>query len=79
MEPRAAEERPDDARTESSAASSIRRRIDATFRNTPGSMGGGVGLPDMGQRSGVEAVVYDACAGVKLRRGRSGGVGSEKV
>lgn len=36
-------------------------------------------MPDMGQRSGVEAVVYDACAGVKLRRGRSGGVGSEKV
>lgn len=79
MEPRAAGDSPDDARTESSAASSIRRRIVATLRNTPGSMGGGVGLPGIGQRSGVEAVVYDEGKELKLRRGESGGEWSENA
>lgn len=74
MEPRAAEDSPDDARTDSSAASSIRRRIVATLRNTPGSMGGGVGLPGIGKRGRAEAVVYDTGKEPKLRRGELGGV-----
>ena len=74
MDPKAAEDRPEDARTESSAASSIRRRIVVTLRNTPGSIGGGVGLPGIGKRGGFEAVVYDDGKGLKLRRGESGGV-----
>lgn len=76
MDPRAAEDSPDDARTDSSAASSIRRRIIATLRNTPGSMGGGVGLPGIGKRGGAQVVVYDEGKGLKLRRGESGGVWS---
>ena len=51
-EPRAAAERPEDARTESSEASSISLRILATERNTPGSMGGGVAFPGFGEGSG---------------------------
>jgi hypothetical protein len=76
MEPRAARDNPEDARTDSSAASSIRRRIIATLRNTPGSMGGGVGLPGIGKRGGIQAAVYDEDKGLKLRRGESGGVWS---
>ena len=79
MDPRAAEESPDDARTDSSAASSIRRRIVATLRNTPGSMGGGVGLPGIDKRGGVETVVYGEGKGLKLRCGESGGVWSERA
>ena len=39
----AADERPFAARIARSEASSIKRRIEATERNTPGSMGGGNG------------------------------------
>ncbi|KAG8782189.1 hypothetical protein FRC20_009213 [Serendipita sp. 405] len=42
--PKAGAERPDAARTAKSDASSIKRRIVATERKTPGSMGGGTGL-----------------------------------
>lgn len=45
--------RPDVARTESSAASSINFRILVTLRNTPGSMGGGVALPGFGGGMGA--------------------------
>ena len=44
--PTAAEDSPDAARTAKSDASSISWRIIVTERNTPGSMGGGVGLPE---------------------------------
>ena len=43
--PSAAAERPEDARTESSAASSMSFRMEVTFRKTPGSMGGGTAFP----------------------------------
>ena len=76
MDARAARDSPDDARTDSSAASSIRRRIIVTLRNTPGSMGGGAGLPGIGRRGGVQAAGYDEGKGLKLRRGESGGVWS---
>jgi hypothetical protein len=46
----AAEERPFAARTARSEASSINRRMEATERNTPGSIGGGTGAE--GSRSG---------------------------
>jgi hypothetical protein len=42
--PVAVADRPEAARTARSEASSIRRRILVTDRNTPGSMGGGAGL-----------------------------------
>lgn len=51
-EPSAAADRPEDARTESSEASSISLRIWATERNTPGSMGGGVAFPGLGEGRG---------------------------
>lgn len=52
IDPSAAADKPDVARTESSAASSMRRRIVVTERKTPGSMGGGVALPVAGVGSG---------------------------
>lgn len=52
IDPSSAADRPEDARTESSAASSIRRRIDVTERNTPGSIGGGVAFPGLGLGNG---------------------------
>lgn len=54
--PRAADVKPDEARTESSAASSISFLIDATERNTPGSIGGGAALPGGvgGKRGGID-------------------------
>lgn len=42
-------------------------------------MGGGVGLPGIGQRSGVAVVVYEEGKGMKLRRGESGGEWSESA
>lgn len=51
-DPRAAAERPELARTESSEASSIRRRMFVTERKTPGSIGGGVALPGFGGGKG---------------------------
>lgn len=42
-------------------------------------MGGGVGFPDIGQRSGVEALEYEEGKQLKLRRGESGGVWSERA
>jgi hypothetical protein len=67
MDPRAAADIPDEARTASSEASSIRRRMVVTERNTPGSMGGGIGLPGGGAGSGG----YDSDA--RANRGESGG------
>jgi hypothetical protein len=76
---------PEDARTLSSAASSMRRRIEVTFRNTPGSMGGGVGLPGSGIGNGggkfpggeeVENVIEVEREEV---RGESGGESSGNV
>lgn len=59
MNPNSAVDNPEEARTHSSAASSIRRRIDVTDRNTPGSMGGGVGLSsaETGNEGGVGKLV----------------------
>lgn len=52
MDPSSAADNPEAARTESSAASSISRRIEVTERNTPGSIGGGVALPGRGVGNG---------------------------
>lgn len=52
MDPSSMADRPDEARTDSSAASSIRRRMDVTQRKTPGSIGGGVALPGLGVGKG---------------------------
>jgi hypothetical protein len=59
MNPNSAVDNPEEARTHSSAASSMRRRIDVTDRKTPGSMGGGVGLSsaEMGNEGGVGKLV----------------------
>ena len=69
--PKAAEVKPEDARTDNSAASSISRRIDVTERKTPGSMGGGVAFPGGvgGKRGGI-------CIGIGeyTHCGDSGGV-----
>jgi hypothetical protein len=43
VELNSAEERPEEALTDSSEASSMRRRIAVTDLRTPGSMGGGIG------------------------------------
>lgn len=51
-EPNAAAESPELARTESSDASSIRRRMLDTERKTPGSIGGGVAFPGLGAGKG---------------------------
>lgn len=70
---------PEEARTLSSAASSMSLLIEVTLRKTPGSMGGGVGLPGSGTGNGggkfpeedVENVIEaDESEGV---RGESGG------
>lgn len=37
-------------------------------------MGGGVGLPDIDQRCGVDALVHEEGNVLGLRRGESGGV-----
>lgn len=62
MEPKAAAERPDVARTESSEASSISLLIAAMFRKMPGSIGGGVALPgvDSGNATDCEVGIYGA-------------------
>lgn len=76
MELREAAERPDEARTDSSAASSMSRRIVVTLRKTPGSMGGGVGLPGTGTGN-AGGVVLCICRGgneVNIPPGESGGV-----
>ena len=52
MDPSAAADNPEDARTESSEASSMSRRICVTDLNTPGSIGGGVAFPGFGVGSG---------------------------
>jgi len=50
----------------------MRRRIVVTERNTPGSIGGGIGLPGGGACSG-------GCASeVRANRGESGGEASPK-
>jgi hypothetical protein len=72
---------PEEARTLSSAASSMSRLMEVTLRNTPGSIGGGVGFPGSGTGNGggkfpeeeVENVIdaeVDESEGV---RGESGG------
>ena len=71
-DPSAAADIPDEARMASSEASSIRRRIVVIERKTPGSMGGGIGLPGDGAGSGG----YDSEE--KFRRGESGGERSPK-
>ena len=52
MEPRAAADRPEDALTDSSDASSMSLRIFVTERKTPGSIGGGVAFPGFGAGKG---------------------------
>jgi hypothetical protein len=80
-----AAESPEDARTLSSAASSMRRRIEVTLRKTPGSMGGGVGFPGSGTGNrggkfpedvGVENAIEAEREGA---RGESGGERSGNV
>lgn len=66
-DPSAAADMPDEARTANSEASSMRRRIVATERKTPGSIGGGIGLPGGGEGRGGQDI--DA----KAWRGESGG------
>jgi hypothetical protein len=62
---------PDDARTESSDASSINLRIDATDRKTPGSTGGGLAFPGAGDGNGFAFVFCEK--ELKVIRGESGG------
>lgn len=50
-DPSSAEFRPEEARTESSAASSIRCRMEFTDLNTPGSIGGGIAFPGLRVRN----------------------------
>ena len=52
MEPNAAADKPEDARTDSSDASSMSRLMCVTERNTPGSIGGGVAFPGFGVGKG---------------------------
>lgn len=74
MDPSAAADRPEVARTESSDASSMSRRICVTDLNTPGSIGGGVALPGLGDgKGGGEG----SCA--KVLRGESGGEWSPRL
>lgn len=68
MEPKAAADKPDDALTESSEASSINLLIEATERKIPGSMGG-VAFPGSGGDGRV----------LNVLRGESGGVWSLKL
>lgn len=53
MELSAAADNPEEARTDSSAASSISFRIEVTERKTPGSIGGGIALPGFGVGKGM--------------------------
>jgi hypothetical protein len=63
---------PDDVRMESSDASPINLRIEATDRNTPGSTGGGLAFPGAGDGNGF---VFAFCENeVKVIQGESGGV-----
>lgn len=76
-DPKATADSPDDARTESSDASSINLRIDTTDRKTPGSTGGGLAFPGAGDGNGF---VFAFCEkDVKVIRGESGGVWSLKL
>lgn len=71
-DPKAMADNPDDARTESSDASSINLRIDATDRKTPGSTGGGLAFPGAGDGNGFAFVFCEK--ELKVIRGESGGV-----
>lgn len=73
-DPSSTAESPDAARTESSAASSMRRRILVTERKAPGSMGGGVGLPgrDGGKGGGGGGGNGRGCMGWEENVGDSG-------
>jgi hypothetical protein len=81
-----AADRPEDARTLSSAASSMRRRMEVTFRKTPGSIGGGVAFPGSGRgnRGGMlppedaENVIDAEMEESEDVRGESGGERSGK-
>jgi hypothetical protein len=73
IDPSAAADIPDEARTASSEASSMSRRIVVTERKTPGSIGGGIGLPGGGAGSGG----YDNDA--IESRGESGGEESPRL
>lgn len=74
IEPRAAADSPDEARTESSEASSINLLIEVTERKMPGSIGGGVAFPGggVGNGGGGGSVL-------NVSRGESGGVWSLKL
>lgn len=74
MDPRAAAERPEEARTDSSEASSMSLRMCVTDLKTPGSMGGGVALPGLGEGNGGGG---GNCANVL--RGESGGEWSPRL
>lgn len=74
MDPNAAADSPDEARTDSSDASSISRLIWVTDLKTPGSIGGGVALPGLGDGKGGGG---GSCANVL--RGESGGEWSPRL
>lgn len=70
MVPNSAADKPDEARTDNSAASSISCLMDLTERKTPGSIGGGVALPGLeggkgGANGNVENVVRGDSGGEK--------------
>lgn len=68
MDPSSAADNPDEARTDSSAASSMSLRIDVTERKTPGSIGGGVAFPGFGVGNGGGSGSVE-----NVPRGESGG------
>lgn len=68
MVPNSTADKPDEARTDNSAASSISCLMNLTERKTPGSMGGGVALPGLeGENGGGKGNVEN------VLRGESGG------
>jgi hypothetical protein len=73
IEPNSAAESPEEARTESSAASSMSRRMFLTERKIPGSIGGGVAFPGFGGGNGGGKGI-----GANVLRGESGGEKSTK-
>lgn len=68
MVPNSIADKPDEARTDNSAASSISCLMDLTERKTPGSIGGGVALPGLDGGNGVGNGEVE-----NVLRGESGG------
>ena len=59
IDPRAAADKPELARTDNSAASSMSLRIEVTLRKTPGSIGGGGAFPALGDGKGGGGAVVE--------------------